>query len=193
MMMNLHEYATDVMPNAATRFPTLTYRRRTTPESALEDRLHLEVIPANREWTDYRFPIHVDAQPKRQELSTFGIDEPRDLLIHIALPVLEEQGLVTQLNAKTVVSGQEVDVSPATTDGGPLLFLVNMADRVFFQGFQYDILTLHEDQFWANTEIPTWLVGTCSKVRANVAADVTLDDSTDDWRDDPLNPDHALP
>lgn len=193
MMMQLHEYATDIMPNRATRFPTLNFRRRTTPDANLQDDLHMEVLSGNRTWAEYQFPIHVDAQPKRQELSRFGIDEPRDLLAYFALPVLEEQGLVNQLNAKEFVSGVEQDITPVTKDGGPLLFLVNVGDRITFQGYQYDILTVHEDQFFANTEIPTWLVAACQKWRPNVSTDATLDDSDDDWRDDPLNPDHELP
>lgn len=192
MMMQLHEWATDIMPNGITRFPTLTYRRRTTPDENLIDDLHFEVLPANRVWVDYELPIFVEAQPKRQELTRFGIDEPRDLLAYFALPVLEENSLVIQENAKEVVSGQAVDVDPATKDGGPLLFLVNIGDRIFFQHYQYSIQTIHEDQFFGNTEIPCWLVAACSKWRPNVPADPTLDDTDDDWRDDPLNPDHAL-
>lgn len=192
-MMQVHEYATDIMPGGIPRFPTLTYRRRTTGDDQLIDRLHMEVLPGNREWVDYQFPIYVSANPKRQELSKFGLDEPRDLLAYFALPVLEENNLVVQLNAKDVVSGAEVDADPATTDGGPLLFLVNVGDRIFFQGHQYDIQSVYEDQFFGNTEIPMWLVADCKKWRPNVPADATLDDSDDDWRDDPLNPDFALP
>lgn len=192
MMMQLHEYATDIMPNGVTRFPTLTYRRRVTPDDNLIDDLHIEALPHNRVWIDYEFPIHVEANPKRQELSKFGIDEPRDLLAYFALPVLEENSLVIQENAKVVTGGQAVDADPATQDGGPLLFLVNIGDRLFFQNYLYEILTIHEDQFFGNTEIPCWLVATLQKWRPNVPVDPSLDDSDDDWRDDPLNPDHAL-
>lgn len=192
MMMQVYEYATDIMPNGVTRFPTLSYRRRTTPDTSLVDDLHLEVLPHNREWTEAEFPIYVSANPKRQELQRFGIDEPRDLLAYFALPVLEENGLVVQLNKKEWVSGVETDVTPVTQDGGPLLFLANLGDRITFQGYQYDILHIHEDQFFGNTEIPTYLVAECQKVRPNTSTDVTLDDSDDDWRDDPLNTEHQL-
>lgn len=192
MMMQLHEYATDIMPNGITRFPILTYRQRSTPSTSLIDDLHSEVIPLNREWTDFKIPIYVEAQPKRQELSRFGIDEPRDLLAYFALPVLEEHELVVQLNAKEVVNGAEQDAVPHTKDMGPLLFQVVIGDRIFFQGHLYEISTIHEDQFFGNTEIPTFLVAACTKWSPNVTADPSLDDSTDDWRADPFNPEHSL-
>lgn len=192
-MGQLHEYATALMPSCPYPFAELTYRRRTTPDSAKIDDLHDEVLPENREWTDHKFPMWVQAQPKRQDLSRFGIDEPRELEIRIALPVLEEQGLVNQLNAQEFVGGLLQDIIPVTKDGGALLFLTDLGDRIFFQGHQYDILSLHEDQFWGNTEIPMWLVGFCNKNRGNTTTDATLDDSSEAWRFDPHNPINALP
>jgi len=193
MMSQVHEYVSDIMPNGITRFPILTYRRRTTPEANQVDDLHDEVLSPNRQWTDYAMPFHVAAQPKQQALSRFGIDEPRDLLVYFALPILEEQGLVVQQNAKAVVNGVEQDISPVTTDMGPLLFLVSIGDRIFFQGHQYSILTLHEDQFFGNTEIPVYLVAACQKWRPNVTTDSSLDDSSEAWRSDPLNPEYTIP
>ena len=192
MMMMLHEYASDVMPNSLTRFPVLKYRRFTTPTSQHTDSLHTESLPANEQFVEYDLPIYVSAQPKRQELSKFGIDEPRDLLIYIALPVLEENGLVVQKNRQIVVGGIEQDDPEDTGDHGPLLFLCRPGDRVFFQGHQYVCLTSYEDQFFANSEIPTWLVFACQKWQPDTTTDTTLNDTDAEWREDPLNPENDL-
>lgn len=192
MMMQLHEYATDIMPNGVTRFPTLTYRKMATPRDTAITDLHLEVLQREKLWDDFEFPIYVVADPAQKELSKFGIDERRDLMIRIALPVLEEQGLVIQKNAVQFVDGVEVELDPVTVDHGPLHFLANLGDRVFYQGSQYEILDLKPDQFWGNTDIPCWLLGTCEKHKLDTATDETLDDSEDDWREDTHNPDHAL-
>lgn len=186
-MAQLHEYATDIMPNGLTRFPSLVYRRRTTPKSKQISTLHAEVLPGNREFQDYQFPIYVSANPTRKELTKFGIDIPRDLLAYIALPVLEENELVVQKKRQVVVGGTEQDDPADTYDGGPLLFLVDLGDRLFFQGHEYDVLSIHEDQFIGNSEIPAWLVLACERWRPNSSRDETLDDSNEDWRYDPYN------
>ena len=183
----LYEYAADVMPNGLTRFPTLKYRRRVTPDSAMLDDLHREPLPANDVWQTYDLPLMVQANPKRQELTKFGIDEPREITFSFALPILEEHGLVVQKNAQVVVDGAEQDDTPATIDGGPLMFLVLLGDRVFFQGHEYVILNIYEDQFLANSEIPMFLTAACNKWQPDTTVDATLDDSADAWRDDPLN------
>lgn len=191
-MMLLHDYATDIMPNNLTRFPTLKYRRMTTPTSQKLDNLHSEVLPANDQFTEYDLPINVTANPKRQELSRFGLDEPRELTLYLALPVLEEHGLVIQKKKQVVVDGAEEDDAEDTLDMGPLLFLTLIGDRVFFQGHQYVILNIYEDQFFANSEIPMWLVAACNKWQPNVTTDTTLNDTDADWRTDPLNPENDL-
>lgn len=183
----LYEYATDVMPNSLTRFPTLKYRRRVTPDSALLDTLHREPLPVNDEWETYNLPLLVQANPKRQELTKFGIDEPREITFSFALPVLEEHGLVVQKKRQVIVDGAEQDDPADTLDGGPLMFLVLLGDRVFFQGHEYVIMNVYEDQFFANSEIPTFLTAACNKVQPDTPADATLTDEDDDWRDDPLN------
>lgn len=191
-MKSLYEYATNTIPNCPHPFAEIPYRRRITPESNQIDDLHDEVLPENRVWDDTTLHMWVQAQPKRQDLTRFGIDEPRELEIRIALPVLEEKGLAIQRDAQEFVGGSLQDIVPATKENGAILILVDAGDRIVFQGFQYDILSVHQDQFWGNTEIPIWIVGFCNKTRPNTTTDSTLDDSDEDWRNDPLNPINSL-
>ena len=188
-MAQLYDYAAYDCPGCPLAFAQVPYRLRRTTENEQIDDLHDEVLPANRIWQDGNIlPMWVQAQPKRQELSRFGIDEPRELEIRIALPVLEAAGLVIQRNAQEFVGGTLQDIVPNTKENGALIFLTDLGDRILYQGFQYDVLSMHLDQFWGNTSIPMWQVGFCNKTRPNTTTDVTLDDSTEDWRDDPLNP-----
>lgn len=190
-MAQVYEYATDAAPSDVWRFGVFPYRRQTTPRANLQDDLHLEPLQANKTFQEYSFSMHIAANPKQSLLTKFGLDVPRELIVYMALPVLEEQALVVQVNKREFVAGIEQDVSPATKDSGPLLFLTVIGDRIGFQGHQYEILEIHEDQFFG-TEIPVWLVATCNKWQPDTTTDASLTDVTDEWRADDLNPQNAV-
>lgn len=181
----IHEYATDIQPNHITRFPLLKYRRYTTPVDNLTDDLHEEVMPGRRTYQDYNLFAYVSAEPKRQELSKFGIDEPRNLMVYLAITVLEEAGLAVQLQAEYPEGTTDQDdlvEDPDSKDGGRIRFLVGLGDRFWFQRQEYVILSTHEDQFFGNTAVPTYMVASANLVREDTSKEKFQHDANDDWR-----------
>mgnify|MGYP003419212713 FL=1 len=183
-MAMLHESATQPVPNGMQSFPNLKYRRRTTDNADRIDDLHHEVFQPNNSWQEYSFPAHIEAQPKQQLLTRYGIDEPRDLLVYIALPVLEQHGLVVQLPFEVPENNELTVPDEENTDMGRLRFLTQVGDRFWFQNKQYELLTIHEDQFFACTAIPAWLMGTANVWKPDVTEATTFSDDEADWRDD---------
>lgn len=167
IMGQVREFNTGSADCGVTGFPELTYLQQVTDDSQWIDEDHMEVRPEDKKFVQYNLHAYVTVQPKRQELSKFGLDEPRDILVYPSLPILEDAGLVTQVNAEYANGSFKEDIKPTRLAGGNLLFGINPEDRVWFQHQLYTVLNWYEDRFFGNTSIPLYLVLACNRYRRN--------------------------
>ncbi len=84
-------------------------------------------------------PAYVQLKPSVQELTRFGIDESRELLVVFSIGVLEFLGLGA--NALTI------------------------GDKVIYDGTEYEVLSMNRYSFILNWNEPLDLVCTCNRFR----------------------------
>lgn len=84
-------------------------------------------------------PAFVELNPSKQLLGKMGIDEKRELLIRFSTVVLEALGF------------KDDDVK--------------VGDKVVFDSIEYEIMTLHRDKYWANSNVAFELTVTLQKYR----------------------------
>lgn len=91
-----------------------------------DDELYHESFP-QRYKAPVEIPAFVKINPSKQELKKYGIDETKEVLLLLSTIVLEEQGL---------------------TDGS-----LRIGDKVVWDGVEYEIMTFHREEPWANTNV----------------------------------------
>jgi len=151
------------------RFPILHWLTECTPDSQRIDDLHREVLPADKQFEVPKlFRATVEVQPIQKMLKKYGMDVERVITVTIALPILEDLGLVEQL-PKTYYPGNQRQV-PDVNDkaDGPLHFKIKEGDRFWYDNLRYRVLTVAETQFFGNTAIPLYLRIDSTLHRANV-------------------------
>jgi hypothetical protein len=153
------------------RFPLMRYVAQTTEKEQYIDDLHMEVREKDKTFSPAQiFRAHITVEPTKKDLSKFGVDEERDAMLYLSLPVLEDLGLVTQLPKVRYEYNRRVIDDANDLDNGPLVFQVHIGDRFWFQDRLYVIQSYHEDQYWGNTPIAMYLVCTANLYRPETSS-----------------------
>lgn len=200
----VHEQAVNVLPNHVGRSPLVRYYRRTTTPTRFVNPFHREVPEFREEFEEYDLRIHFTVNPRTKELSKFGLDERRDILLYFALPVLEEAGIAFQVTRETVERferrGGQISSSPYLSDHlniifadpsdaehGRIEFLMRPGDRVFVQHQTYQIQNFYPDQYFGHTSVPMYVVAAAELWRGDQSATPEVFPQTD-WREDSTAP-----
>jgi hypothetical protein len=118
-------------------FPRIQYARLDR-KTTVVNRLYLET----RQFVFLKpieMPAYVKVKPAEQELSRFGIDEKRELLLVLSIPILDELGLGA--NAVTI------------------------GDKVIYDRTEYQVLSIVRDSYFVNWNISLELVCTLNRFR----------------------------
>jgi len=93
----------------------------------------------------------VDHEPSQQTLRRYGIDGTRDLILQTPVVQLIEVDLAEYSDPADRIS--------------PPIVHAQIGDRFRFDDTIYEVLTVKRTQYWANSNIPLWIVMTADKVR----------------------------
>ena len=130
-------------------YPLLSYKVLNTPEEVI-DEVHDEVLSRDKVW-DPIVSLRAYVIPAEQAfpMNVFTIEELRDVVLQVSAPSLITAGLASQ-DATT----QEVTLG------------VKVGDRFWYtESMEYDVLTWKIGQTFGSTDVPTFFVANCVKVR----------------------------
>ena len=129
-------------------FPELDYRVIDTPTVEL-DPVHMEVDLSDRTWEPVvKCRLFVVPAEEQYQLSRYGLDNVRDLVIQAAVPSLIEAGLASY----------DPDTRVVTPRLGP-------GDLVSYSGIDYEVLERHRGQMFGNTDCVLYFLLNCQKLR----------------------------
>ena len=118
-------------------FPLIRYKRLILVNSEIND-IHHEIDESDKQFED---PIDIRAyvvpDAETHPLNEFGIEEKRNLTMHITVPHLLEAGFVEQDEAT-----------------GNVRRICKIGDRFEFSGVEYNVLDITRGKRFANTDIP---------------------------------------
>lgn len=150
------------------RFPLILYRKLVTGRDRYVDDLHDEVHDKDEEFYEVEFRAYVSPEVPMMDLTRFGLDLRRPIQVKASLPCLEEAGLIVQLPQYEIVNGIRVVKEPLDFDNGDILCLCRPGDRLWYQGQEYDVLTVQPESFFGNTKIPLYFNLVCDLHRMRV-------------------------
>lgn len=128
------------------QLPIIQYRRHTHPSDCVIDDLHMEIHDEDRQLSP---PVdlfaYVELNPSEQNLTVWGIDEPKDILIRVFIDSLVQAGLARYSR-------------PGDRTSRPV-YEIDVGDHFLYDEHEYEVLTVHRDKIWANDpSIHLWLV-----------------------------------
>jgi hypothetical protein len=128
-------------------YPLITYKVLNIDETKV-DSVHEELPDYNKTWTDKT--LRAFAAPTEQgfPLTVFGIEELRDVVLHVSVPHLIAAGLATQ-------DAVSKEVTLLAKTGDRFLYTRNVL---------YTILTWKIGGTFANTDVPVFYVAAAEKV-----------------------------
>jgi len=137
-------------------YPLISYKHLKIIESPLIDTVHDEAEEGKKV---FDLPIGVRAfvkfNPETPLLKRYGIDEQRDVFLHIATPHLVDMGLIIEAT----------DEYPQDNIPPTLKLIMGIGDRFTFDENTYDILSVQRTVYWANSGYPLWVVCTANRYR----------------------------
>ena len=137
-------------------FPDISYRRLLIIESPLIDTVHDEAEEGKKKFAD---PVLVKAfmkfNPESPLLKKYGIDEQRDVFMHIATPHLVDLGLAQE----------STDPYPGDNVPPTIKLILGIGDRFTFDENTYDIMSVQRTVYWGNSGYPLWVVCTANRYR----------------------------
>lgn len=145
-------------------FPTLEYRKLVFVPTEIDD-VHDEI--SDREKV-FEAPVHLVAfvapEGETHPLTRFGLEQVRNIELQITVPHLIDASLATQ-----------------DDDSKEVKLLAKIGDRIMFSGFVYDILEIHRDKMWANTDIPITFKMRAARYRADASKYAEKTDRVLQW------------
>jgi len=131
-------------------FPEIRYKTLTVPDSAFSEHdIHAEVAEYEKTWSG-EILVHAFVAPREQThpLTVFGIEELRDAVLFVAVPILLDLDL-----ASRHIETLEITLS------------ASVGDRFIFSGVEYDVLEWKRGPSFANTDVPLFYEANSEKVR----------------------------
>ncbi len=127
----------------------------------LTDDLHGEALEGDK---IFRPPVslrtHLTADPPQQLLTKWGLDEPRDVVLHPSVIWLVQAGLARFSQPEDPTSRP--------------LYSIDIGDRFIWDDRRYEVKEVVRDIYWANTNRPLYLRVTANLWRSS-SGDVRCD------------------
>jgi hypothetical protein len=118
-------------------YPLVPYRRLILRPSEIDD-IHKEIEETRKRFSD---PVmlrgFVEPDQETYPLNRFGLEQVRNVVLHVVVLNLIEAGLASQDR-----NTREVKLH------------CSIGDRFTFSGYVYDVLSIAREHHWTNTDIP---------------------------------------
>jgi len=137
-------------------FPLISYKHLRIIESPVIDTVHDEAEEGKKLFdTAIGVRAFVKFNPETPLLKKYGIDEQRDVFLHIATPHLIDVGLAVESS----------DLYPLDNIPPTIKLIAGIGDRFTFDETTYEILSVQRTVYWANSNFPMWVICTGNRYR----------------------------